>query len=74
MSATTRSIPTLSIVRRPFELTLSEIQRFSDGSQKRFLWALTFHQRLVLMFEWETVWPVEGRFPRTSQRFGIGTV
>ena len=49
-----RSIPNLSIVRRPLELTLSVIQRFSDGSQKRFLWALTFHQRLVLIFEWET--------------------
>jgi hypothetical protein len=50
------------------------IQRFSEGNQKRFFWALTFHQRLLLMFEWETEWPVDGRFPRTSQRFGIGQV
>jgi len=56
------------------ELTLRLIQRFSDGSQKRFLWELTFHQRLVLTLEWDTEWPVEGRFPRTSQRFGIGQV
>jgi hypothetical protein len=35
---------------------------------------LTFHQRLVLMFECDTECPVEGRLLSTSQRFGTGRV
>jgi hypothetical protein len=30
------------------------IQRFSEGNQKRFFWELTFHQRLLLILEWDT--------------------
>lgn len=62
------------MVRSPLALTCNTIQRFSDGNQKRFFWALTFHQRLVLMFECDTECPVEGRLSSTSQRFGTGRV
>jgi hypothetical protein len=47
-------MPRLSIVRRPFALMCKVTQRFSEGNQKRFFWELTFHQRLLLIFEWDT--------------------
>jgi len=51
ISATTDSIPRLSIVRTPLVLTVSVTQRRSDGNQKRRLCELTLHQRFVRMWE-----------------------
>jgi hypothetical protein len=55
ISATTDSMPRLSIVRTPLVLTLSVTQRRSDGNQNLRLCELTRHQRLVRMWECEIV-------------------
>jgi len=55
ISATTDSMPRLSIVRTPLVLTLSVTQRRSEGNQKRRFWVLTRHQRFVRICECEIV-------------------
>ena len=71
MSRTTFSKPRFSIVRKPLVLTHKVTQRRSDSSQNRRLWELTLQTRFVVFFEYETEFPLDGFFWRTSQRLGM---
>ena len=66
-SASTVSIPRLSIIRIPLDDTRSETKRFSDSTQKRWLWRLGKKRRRVRFFACETLLPVTGRLPVTWQ-------
>ena len=44
-------MPFLLIVLIPLALTVSETQRFSEGSQNRWFWMFGFHRREVRRLE-----------------------
>src|SRR5690606_6719860 len=62
-SATTCSMPSLSMVRMALADTRSRTKRFSDSSQKRWECRFGRKRRLVLRFECDTFWPETGRLP-----------
>ena len=64
-SANTTSIPRLSIMRMPLEVSRNDTKRFSLSTQKRWLCKFGRNRRLVRFFAWETLLPVAGRFPVT---------
>src|SRR5512134_1048785 len=66
-SATTVSRPRFSMVRRPRVERRSETHRPSLSSQNRWVCRFGRKRRRFLMFEWETLLPVRGRFPVTWQ-------
>src|SRR5688500_18102014 len=73
-SATTTSMPFLSIVRSPWLDTRREIQRFSLGTQKRRSWRFGSQRRRVLLFAWETLLPDWVPFPVTWQILAIANL
>ena len=71
MSASTISIPSLSMVRMPLVETRSLTKRFSDSTQKRWVCKLGENRRRVLLFACETLLPVTGFLPVTIQTLDI---
>src|SRR4051812_50127028 len=67
MSASTESMPFLSIRRRAALETRRRTQRFSVSTQKRRYCRFTSNRRLVLLLAWETLFPTIGPLPVTSQ-------
>src|SRR5574337_70572 len=67
MSASTESMPFLSIRRRAALETRRRTQRFSLSTQKRRYCRLGRKRRLVLLLAWETLFPTMGFLPVTSQ-------
>src|SRR5688572_1197918 len=55
------------MVRRPRVESFSVTHRLSLSSQKRCVCRFGRKRRRFLMFEWETLFPVRGRFPVTWQ-------
>ncbi len=53
-SASTASMPFLSIVRSPALVRRNRTQRFSDSTQKRRYCKFGKKRRLVLLLAWET--------------------
>jgi len=70
-SAKTLSIPSLSIVFIALALTRRRMNLPSEGTQNRFVCKLGRNFRLVLLLAWETLWPLIGFFPVTSQTLAI---
>src|SRR5689334_20626567 len=64
-SASTTSIPFLSIVRNAALVSRRLIQRFSLSTQKRRCCRLGRKRRLVRLFACETLFPTIGAFPVT---------
>src|SRR5690606_34513189 len=64
-SPTTFSMPSLSMMRMPFDDTRSLTKRRSLSSQKRCVCRFGRKRRRVLLLAWETLLPVVGRFPVT---------
>src|SRR4051812_5325368 len=73
MSASTASIPFLSIRRTAALVTRRRTQRFSFSTQKRRYCRFGRNRRLVLLLAWETLFPTIGPLPVTSQTRAIGT-
>src|SRR4051794_20293823 len=67
ISASTISMPFLSIVRSPFVVTRILIQRFSLSTQKRRFCRLGRKRRFVLLFACDTWLPPMGFLPVTAQ-------
>src|SRR5215217_3153519 len=74
MSASTASIPFLSIRRTAALQTRRRTQRFSFSTQKRRYCRFGRNRRLVLLLAWETLFPTIGPLPVTSQTRAIGTL
>ena len=55
------------MMRMPLVETRNLTKRFSDSTQKRWLWMLGRKRRLVLFCAWETLFPTNGRLPVTMQ-------
>src|SRR5438270_9037440 len=66
MSASTVSMPFLSISRTAALDTRRRTQRFSVSTQKRRYCRFGRNRRLVLLLAWETLFPVTGPLPVTS--------
>src|SRR4051812_32353341 len=66
MSASTVSIPFLSIRRSAALETRRRTQRFSVSTQKRRYCRFGRNRRLVLLLAWETLFPTIGPLPVTS--------
>src|SRR6188508_813851 len=60
-------MPTLSMVRRPWDETRSLIQRFSLATQKRRSWMLGWNLRRVALLACETLLPLITLLPVTWQ-------
>ena len=71
ISASTESIPFLSMVLSPACDNRSLIQRFSLSTHIRFVWRLGRNLRLFLLFAWDTLFPVIGRLPVTWHTLDI---
>src|SRR5690606_29519726 len=71
MSASTASIPFLSIRRTAAFVTRRRTQRFSLSTQKRRYCRFGRNRRLVLLLAWETLFPTIGPLPVTSQTLDI---
>src|SRR3954466_3201132 len=67
MSASTASMPFLSIRRTAALETRRRTQRFSVSTQKRRYCRFGRNRRLVLLLAWETLFPTIGPLPVTSQ-------
>src|ERR1700756_3831558 len=67
-------MPFLSIVRRAWVDTLSLIQRFSLGTQKRRSCRFGSQRRLVLLFACDTLCPDCARLPVTWQTLAMCTL
>src|SRR3954452_10288226 len=72
MSASTASIPFLSIRRTAALETRRRTKRFSLSTQKRRYCRFRRNRRLVLLLAWETLFPTIGPLPVTSQTRDIG--
>src|SRR5208283_1878970 len=71
MSASTGSTPNLSIIFSPLALILSFTKRPSAGDHSRLDCMFGSKTRLDLLFAWDTLFPLSGRFPVTGQTFDI---
>lgn len=60
-------MPNLSIIRKPLVLNFSVTKRFSSSTQRRRFCRLGRKRRRVLLLACETLFPVVGRLPVTSQ-------
>src|SRR5215217_3434577 len=74
MSASTVSMPFLSIRRNAALETRRRTKRFSLSTQKRRYCRFGRNRRLVLLLAWETLFPTIGPLPVTSQTRAIGTL
>src|SRR3954468_8232595 len=74
MSASTASMPFLSIRRTAALETRRRTKRFSLSTQKRRYCRFGRNRRLVLLLAWETLFPTIGPLPVTSQTRAIGTL
>src|SRR6478672_6943000 len=74
MSASTLSIPFLSIRRRAALETRRRTQRFSVSTQKRRYCRFGRNRRLVLLLAWETLFPTIGPLPVTSHTRAMWTL
>src|SRR3954465_7597617 len=74
MSASTASMPFLSIRRTAALETRRRTQRFSFSTQKRRYCRFGRNRRLVLLLAWETLFPTIGPLPVTSQTRAISTL
>src|SRR5690606_19160022 len=70
-SATTTSMPFLSMMRRPLWDTRSFTKRPSDSSQNRLACRFGRKRRFVLLLACDTLFPVTGRLPVTWQTLDI---
>jgi stearoyl-CoA desaturase (delta-9 desaturase) len=73
-SASTASMPFLSIRRRAALETRRRTQRFSLSTQKRRYCRFGRNRRLVLLLAWETLFPTMGFLPVTSQTRAMWTL
>src|SRR5690606_27859708 len=73
-SASTASIPFLSIRRRAAPETRRRTQRFSLSTQKRRYCRFGRNRRLVLLLAWDTLFPTMGFLPVTSHTRAMGTL
>src|SRR6185437_6830902 len=71
ISASTTSMPFLSIVRSAALVSRRLIQRLSLSTQNRRRCRLGMKRRLVLLLAWETLLPTIGAFPVTWQTRAI---
>src|SRR6185312_15140808 len=74
MSASTASMPFLSIRRNAALETRRRTQRFSVSTQKRRYCRFGRNRRLVLLLAWETLFPTIGPLPVTSHTRAIWTL
>ena len=70
-SASTVSMPCLSMIRIPLLDTRNLTKRFSDSTQNRWVWRFGEKRRRVLLLACETLFPVTGFLPVTIHTLDI---